>query len=456
MKRTTVLAGLGLVVVLGGGCRYWEAFTRPPQRSPIYATAQSRPCSWLPEARDQSRLRAVAVRDKVRQLLLPALHAAELDAWLLVERDSQRDPMLDSLGLGEPGDKLVLFIGDDGKLRAFAFGTPLVMPVLSASGLFEQVSALTPGAVADTLARFRPRRIGINYSARVPFADGVATGSRQFAAWLAGREYAGRFRSAEPLAIAWRAARTADEIELARQGARCAAEIAERTVAGALIETGQTTAAELAWRAAADLRAAQLECLSLPRVSVVKLADSARLSWPWAGANTDTSIDEGDLVHVALELRYAGMAAAVERTGYVRKRWESDIPSALRTAFEAVIQVRNGLAPLFRHGLSGQQLATDAAAWAEQRGLTVELLAHPVGYTARDAGTLVPAGVGPYDMAAGLAERPLQQGELQSLGFRVTVPLAGGRRLTWSAADTGVVGFGGLDFLVPPAGDLVQ
>ncbi len=412
-----------------------------------------RPCAWLPDEHAEWQFRRSAVGDKVRRLVGPALQRAELDGWLLIERDYQRDPMLDSFGFTEPGDKAVLLFDSGGPApRAFGFGTaPAVVAQLTTSGLFEQVLPLTPSAVEDVLARFHPRRIGIDYSARIAPADGIATGTRQFAAWLVGREYAGTFRSAENAAIAVRASRTPDEVELAKQAARCAAEIADRGLADAALDAGRTTATELSSRLAAAVRDAQLDLPSAPHVSIIRLADRTHLAWPWAGPNTDTTIAAGDLVHIELDLRYAGIAATAQRTGYVRGSWERDVPADVRRAFGAMTQVRAGLAPLFRVGATGRQVAADAAAWAQQQHLTIELTAHPIGYTAREVGTFTcpERPYDPYDPADTLADRPLQERDLQALAFHVTVSLDNGNRLTLSAGDVGEVGFGGLELLTP-------
>jgi len=455
MRATTVLVA---ITALCAGCEYLGGWA-PAASVTRTDVDRDRPCAWLPDEVAQTRLRRSAVGDKVRRLLVPALQSAELDAWLLVERASQRDPMFDSLGLTDPGDKAALFVNAGSALpRAFGFGSsPATLAQLTASGLFERVQPLSPASVQDVLAEFRPGRIGIDYSGRVALADGIATGTRQFAAWLVGREYAGTFRSAETAAVTFRAGHTPDEIDLARQAARCAVEIADRALDGGAIEAGRTTGAELSWRILHDIHAARLDTSAPPHVSAIKLDDHAHLNWPWLGPNTDTVIATGDLVHLDFDVRYAGVASTLQRTAYVLKRWESSVPADLHRASETLGQVRAGLAPMFRPGVTGATIANDAAQWVKQNRVAVELVAHPIGSIAVDVGTLAQSDhpIGPYDPAGALTERPLQDQDLQALGFRVTVGLDNGQSLTLSASDDGVVGFGGLDFLAPPVGILV-
>jgi len=457
MKRTGLLLAASMIAALGG-CGYMERmFSRSPTAA-VSGSDSGRPCAWLPGERDQWRLRRSAVREKVRQLVVPGLQKAELDAWLMVERDYQRDPMVNALGFTEPGDKAVLLLdGGGAQPRAFGFASsPDVVWQMTQSGLFEQVLPLTADAVEGTLDRFRPRRIGINYSGRVPFADGIATGTRQFAAWLVGRKYAGTFRSAEALAVGFRSTRTAEETELARQAARCAVEIAERVLATGL-HSGQTSAEELAWYARDEIRAARVEGESLPRVFLVRPDDASSRAWPWLGVNSATTIKAGDLVLIDVDLRYAGAAAAVQRTAYVPGRWRSEPPADIRRAFDVLVAARGGLAPLFRAGRAGRQIAADASAWAQQHQVHLDLLAHPVGDMPRDAGTVArdATSAGPYDEAETLADRPLQEGDVQLLQYRVQVALDNGAQLALSAADEGVVGYAGLDFLVPPPNALM-
>ncbi len=447
----TLIVALAFAVL--AGCGYMGGDHSRARSAAIGVEAAGRPCAWLPDESDQWRLRRSAVREKVRELIIPELHEAELDAWLMVERDYQRDPMMDSLGITEPGDKAVLFLDGGGtQPRAVAFASsPAVVWQMTESRLFERVLPLTPRAVRGALGQFRPRRIGINYSARVSLGDGIATGTRQFAAWLAGRRYAGSFRSAEALAVSFRATRTAEETELSRQAARCAAEVAER-VLRAGIRAGQSTAAELAWTTRAEIRAARLECESVPRVFLIRPGDSEHLGWPWLGVNSPSAIDAGDLVLLELDLRYAGVAAVVQRTAYIEGGSRRALPADIRRVFSALVEARGALAPLFRPGRTGAQVAADAGAWAQQHRLHLELLAHPVGGMPRDAGTLerAAAAPGPYDPAGVLADRPLQAGDIQLLQYRLTALLDNGSELTLSAADEGVVGQAGLDFLTPP------
>ncbi|HVN84214.1 MAG TPA: M24 family metallopeptidase [Candidatus Binatia bacterium] len=440
--------------MLCAGCGYVDRVF-PPTRPPHQAKTGEPPCAWLPDETAQWQLRRSAVNDKVRRLVVPALRAAELDAWLLVERAHQHDPMFDSLGITEPGDKAVLFIDGGGdQPRAFGFGSsPATLAQLTASGVFEQVQSISRDAVADTLARFRPQRVGIDYSARVPVADGITTGTRQFAAWLVGRDYAGTFRSAEAAAVTFRASHTPDEVDLARQAARCGAELAERVLTSGAIQPGTTTDVDVASQVLAAIHLARLDVSAPPHVSLVKLDNADHLTWPWLGPNRGAVIEAGDLLHLDFDLRYAGMAATVQRSAYVLKRWESEPPADLRRAFATIAQVRNGLAPLLRPGIAGRQLATDALAWAQQNQVTIELDSSPAGNLPRDVGTLpVTDGyVGPYDQVGVLGERTLQAHDLQSLAFRLTIRLDNRRQLTLAASDDGVVGFGGLEFLVPPA-----
>jgi len=80
-----------------------------------------------------------------------------------------------------------------------------------------------------------------------------------------------------------------------------------------------------------------------------------------------------------------------------------------------------------------------------------------VGDMPRDAGTVArdATSAGPYDEAETLADRPLQEGDVQLLQYRVQVALDNGAQLALSAADEGVVGYAGLDFLVPPPNALM-
>jgi Xaa-Pro aminopeptidase len=444
-------AAMLVCVVLLSGCPYLELAR--PGGTPAFGESPRR-CPPLLDEREQWRVRLDTIRDRLQRLAIPALQSAELDAWLMVERDSQRDPMLESLGLDDSGDKAVLLVDGGGtQPRAFAFGSSWQ---LKASGLFEEVSPLTPEAMADTLARFRPRRIGINYSARVPVADGINTGTRQFAAWLVGREYAGAFRSAETAVIALRSTRAPAEVDLARQATLCVDDLVAEVLDDGFVPES-TTAADLSWQLSRVMRRAGLKTSASPRVSVIRLDDRDHTAWPWLGANNDEVIRKGDLILIETEALYAGVATSRGVTAYVLRTWESEPPPEAESAFDALVRARNAVGPMFRPGLDGREVVAEGKQWVAGQGFAVELLSHAVGHWVRDVGTVAADTdhAAPYAMADVLTERPLQEGDLQALTLRVTFPLGDGRQLTVAATDVGKVGFGGLEFLAPPQDSLM-
>jgi len=157
-------------------------------------------------------------------------------------------------------------------------------------------------------------------------------------------------------------------------------------------------------------------------------------------------------------LRYGGIAVAQQRTVYVPAAWESTPPGGVVAAFDQLNQARATLVPLFRSGVTGTDLVSQAEAWARSQHIDLVLDASAAGNVVPDTGTIAAHAdyIGPYDASGVLSSRPLQEGDLETLAFRLTVTLADGRALTLAAADTGVVGYGGLDLLAPAQTDLMH
>ena len=126
MQTAKWIAMLLLATLVTGGCSYsGEAFSGMEATSPGLRSHEAT-CTWLPGEGEEWQQRRRTVRDKVHRLVVPSLRAAELDAWLLVERGFQHDPMLDSIGISEPGDKAVLFAdGGGGFPRSFPTAAPV-------------------------------------------------------------------------------------------------------------------------------------------------------------------------------------------------------------------------------------------------------------------------------------------------------------------------------------------
>jgi Xaa-Pro aminopeptidase len=314
-----------------------------------------------------------------------------LDCWLIFARETSVRP--------DPGVELV--VGSDVTWdSAFLFGRAgqriaivgrYDAPEIRAGGVFGEVVGYDEGISAPLLAalgQLDPQRIGLNYSADDPTADGLTHGMwRLLNDILRGTPYADRLESAAPLLSKLRARKTPAEVERIRAAIATTEEIVALTQAQ--IHPG-VSEAQLG-----DFIHEQFRARGLPSAwswDGCPIVNSGPESEPGHGApRADIVVEPGHLVHIDLGVKHEGYCSDLQRMWYVRRPGEDAPPPTLQRAFATVIQAIEASAAALRPGVRGYQIDAIAREVVVDSGYEEyrHALGHGLGRACHDGGTLL-------------------------------------------------------------------
>lgn len=325
--------------------------------------------------------RAVAEKDwslrraRVEGLLPALLDEHGIDLWLVFAREGARDPLAADFGLGEVVARAAALVGRrGGRYTAEAICASYDVTPIQATGLFGRVTPFRAEGIGPALRAaveaWGPRAIAIDVSRDLPMADGLTHGMRLYLEEVLGPMWAARFRSAEPLAVAFRSSRLAAERALIEKAVLATQRLERAALSADVIRPGRTT--ERAVGAFLREKAAAAG-FRVPFLSVVA-GPSRGHSDP-----TDRVIVRGDAVRIDFGLTWKGYHSDIQRSAYVLRRGESGPPEVLARLWETTLAANRAALAAMRPGV--RALDVDRAARAVVRGAGYDDYPHGTGHT---------------------------------------------------------------------------
>jgi hypothetical protein len=376
------------------------------------------------------------LRERLQAVLPEVMRREGVDLWLVVAREYNEDPVLLSL-LPAPmmsarrRTMLVFHAPEAGPFEAMAianagvgldgFYTPMWDKAMLTEAAEDQWACLR-----RVVAERNPKRIGVNVSAEIAFADGLSKSEYDALMAALGPELAARCVSAERVAVGWLERRLPGEIEAADGINQLAHSVIAEAFSPRVVHPGVTTALEVAWWLRERTRQLGLSCWFQPSVSIQRRGDYLGD----IGSSPDVVIRHGDLLHCDFGLHDLGLATDTQQNAYVRRLGESAPPAGLVAALAKANRQQELLAAEMRVGRSGNEVLRAARAAMAREGLEGRLYTHPIGYHGHGAGPMI----GRYDNQEGLpgvGELPLHDNTLFSFEMFVehALPEWGGQRI---------------------------
>lgn len=328
--------------------------------------------------------------EKIEQAI-GVLREVGQDAWLIYARETSET--------GEPSWGLVAPAGVvwpsaiilTSKGERFAIVGKFDDAAFRASGLYSAVLTYTQGigeTLRNVLSELDPKSIGINFSASNVAADGLTYGMfLQLQEHLRATPYADRLISADPVVSRVRGRKTKGEEQRIR----------------AAIQTTLELFAEATPMVAAGTRERDLYDFMQKRVRERGLG----YAWDEAGnpivnsgpdsavghgpPTTDIRIQPGHLVHMDFGVRQDGYCSDLQRMWYVRRAGESDAPSPLHNACDAVARTIREGAKALKPGVQGWEVDRRAREVIAESGYPEyqHAFGHQLGRSAHDGSTLL-------------------------------------------------------------------
>jgi len=467
---TLAVAGLGL-----GGCSDAADQTAavstagaPARASQPAATATATLASYgIPKAKERFALHKAIIEEKLDTALLPAMRNHGIDMWLVLDREYNPDPLQVELGGIGTGVRAAYIFFDNGtdrpeKLYYGSHEQPANSVIASVydETVYYGYSAegLTPHLLQAITAR-NPGKIAINRSHTIPMADGLTVGLYDYLVDVLGPEYAPRLVSAELLVRDFRLNRTPRETAMYEQLLGWTDRWMQEALSSANIESGTTTAEDVAWWL--NDRASELGLSGYGTVRVVREGELLPIHDP------DLPLLPGDILGIDGGLKYLGYAVDIKRTAYILKPGETVLPTELQAAWQVVHDMSRVYTDNMVVGRIGHEIwsAINAEATAmgylsvgpDAGGDAVDdtrpeagFYGHSVGNGAHDIGARIAA-----DLPFAYGDRvryPLALNEWVSIEFHVStpIPMWGGKTWYTRFEETAQMTADGTRWLLPP------
>lgn len=336
----------------------------------------------------QEEIRDNWLKKRLETVLKEAMEKAAIPMWIVVSKEYNEDPVVESLTpcLHDSSGRLSIFIFvhnvRDDKVERYLIGSP--HPALV--GLYEFIWDRNNETPWECLQRFiiekQPEKIGINHSDHVAVADGLTHSLYKKLTYKLGPEWVGRLVSAEQLVTHWFLKRTEEEMITYRFIADLTNNLAKTALSNEVIYPGITTTKDVVTWIRQRVLDLGLKTSFYPTVDIQRQGASAdRLSL--------ATILPGDIVHLDFGLDYLGLCTDTQQLAYVLKQDERDVPKGLANAFKEALVMEDIVMEQMVPGVTGNAVFTASITKAKEQGLNAMLYSHPVGRHCHEAGPYI-------------------------------------------------------------------
>ena len=398
-------------------------------------------------------------KERVRKLLPEAMRRTGVDAWVVVCRENDNDPLALHVG-GENAGGAVAFLfllGENG-LRAIALSPVGEATALKDVGLHDEVVVLERGTTvwdeaAKRLRAAAPKKIAVNSSA-MTVADGLSHTQRGQLEKALGPDLAGRLMPSEELVVEWLSVKLPQEVEILRRAAALTAAL-EIEAYGTVVP-GKTRDSDVARFLKRRMRELGVEDSWAPdqNPNVNSGVDRGH------SHATDRVIRPGDFIQTDFGIKvHSVWCTDVQRFAYALAPGEKTPPADAVKKWENARKGSRVALAAMKPGVRGYDVDKAQRDWMKEAGSEWVMwgTGHPVGYWAHDVGPGL-SGAQREGPPSGSTVRMLRPGQTFAFDGFFSWKLPGGADAgtkTISVEEMAVVTPTGAEYLIPPQEDLV-
>ena len=326
--------------------------------------------------------------ERIATLLPGAMEENGLDAWVVICRENNNDPLADHVGCENAGGTaaFMFFRVGDG-VRSVAISPRGEATSLAETGRMDEVIMSERGAsIWDTMGevfeRFEPSTIGIN-TGQSPITDGLS--HTQYASMMAGLPsmWTSRMQSAEPMIRSWLSVKTPAEVEIMAQAAEITAQWEVEAYENAV--GGVTTDRDIADFLEAKMAEMGVgDAWSPEQNPAINSGKDRGHSHP-----TDRTIQPGDFIQTDFGIRvHDRWVTDIQRFAYVLAPGETEAPQEALDRWEAAKRGSRAAFAAMKPGATGNEVDRAQRIVLEENGSQPVMwgTGHPVGYWAHDSG----------------------------------------------------------------------
>jgi len=391
--------------------------------------------------------------ERIGTLLPAAMDRHGIDAWLIVCRENNNDPLARHVGCENAGGTAAFMFfrtGDsqtDGGLYSVAASPRGEATSLAEKNMLSEVVAIERGSSIWTVVeaqfeRFAPEVIAINTGSS-PIADGLS--HTQYAAMTRAlpAQWTGRMTSAEPLIRTWLSVKLPAEVDIMRRAAELTAQWEVEAYQAAV--PGVTTDRDIADFLEAKMAGAGVgDGWSPEQNPAVNSGKDRGHSHP-----TERIIQAGDFIQTDFGIRVHDMwVTDIQRFAYVLAPGETEPPAEALARWEAAKAGSRAAFHAMRPGVTGADVDAAQRRVMEANGSLPVMwgTGHPVGYWAHDSGP---------GLSGRSTTQPLEVGMTFAFDGFHSWALTDSTTKSISVEEMVVITETGADWLTPPQEDLI-
>ncbi len=332
------------------------------------------------------------VVDRLDNLLPTLMEEADLDMWLVINREYGEDRLFYTL-VPQPTfaarrTTLVVFSkGEDGSVERFSVSRyPIgeIYPTVWDGGTKEQQWQ----RLAEVIAERDPKRIGINISKDWALADGLSVGLYEQLKASLPEKYESRLVSAQDLVVRWLETRSQKELNVYPQVVTIARRVIAEAFSNKVITPGVTTTNDIAWYLRERFEELQLRPWFQPYVNIQRQGDDTTRDDVFIGIDNRTVLP-GDILHTDVGICYLNQCTDTQEMAYVLKLGEDVIPQGLIDAMAVGNQWQDILTANFVTGLTGNEILQNTTDQSEKAGIISSTYTHPLGFVGHASGPTI-------------------------------------------------------------------
>lgn len=396
-------------------------------------------------------------KERIQKLLPEAMKAAGVDAWIIICRENNNDPIAHHIG-GENagGTALFLFFLENDQVRSLVFSPIGESTALADLKIHDEVIPVERGrsAIGDASMLILGKnfnKIAVNFSNENALADGLSYTQKIELERALGPQ-ASRLVSADELIYEWLSVKLPAEVEIMTKAAELTSQW--QYEAYAQVTPGVSTDADIAK-------------FLKKKMEEYGVADA----WhPDQNPNVNSGLDRGhshatdkvimpgDVIQIDFGIRVWDMwVSDIQRFAYVLREGETQAPDSVQYYFESSIGGNRIALAAMKPGVLGYQVDKAQRDWMAERGSEPVMWStgHPVGYVAHDIGPSLGGGLLPDPSVRPTAVKPLKEGMLFAFDGFHAWKLPNGGTKTMSVEETAVVTKDGARYLIAPQEELI-
>ncbi len=416
--------------------------------SPLASAAEPQSQSSWPRIR----------KARIQRLLPEAMARAKVDAWVVLCRENDNDPLAAHVGCENAGGTAAfLFLKQKEGVRSLALSPAGEAKALKDVAIHDEVVSFERGTdvyaqVAERLSQAKPQRIAVNSSRMLTVADGLSATQREQLEAALPPALRGRIVSSEELVFEWLSVKLPEEVEIMREAAKVTAALQEeayRTVVPG--KTRDSDVARFLKKRIAELGVEDgWQPEQNPNVN----------SGPDRGHShaTDRVIQPGDFIQTDFGIKVQGVwGTDIQRFAYVLAPGETQPPKEALEKWEKSKKGNRVALAAMKPGVRGYDVDKAQRDWMREAGSEPVMwgTGHPVGYWAHDVGPAL-SGAQMGKPPKGWALRPIRPGQVFAFdGFFAWKLATPGETKTLSVEEMAVVTETGAEYLIPPQEELI-